>query len=97
MARTRLTLLKGRLAGAKIIPWEKIDRNKFEEIQDRVNGVNAYHYKRLEAEKQSEKGTAKSTTNRSSLTAGDKSFFNLVRMQNNGTLTTRATTGSSGG
>ena len=94
MARTRLTLLSGRVGNRnKYLSMDKMnkrDRDKFDEIQQKADRARAKRENDLAM------GLMKPSKPRG-LTAGDRAFFGLVQKQNNGTLTVRATTGSTGG
>lgn len=64
-----------------------------EDLTDKMSKI----WDRSEKARKTREDHEKELNARTGTTAGDRAFFNLVRKQNNGTLTSRATLGSNGG
>lgn len=68
-------------------------KKRDEDLTDKMTKI----WDRSEKARKTREDHEKELNARTGTTAGDRAFFNLVRMQNNGTLTSRATLGSNGG
>lgn len=79
--------------------WDSFG-DRTEETEKRYNDLSDKMEKiwgRSEKARKTREAHEKELNARTGTTAGDRAFFNLVRMQNNGKLTSRATLGNNGG